>query len=91
MARYLTKELYEKLYICRTNFGCNLDACIQTGVDNPDKYSCGIVACDEECYDLFSKLFDPVITDRHRGFVRGKKKIRDISISDLQCKFHYKI
>lgn len=88
MARYLTPEVYEELFNIRTSSGYNIDACIQTGIDNPEKYSCGIVAGDEECYDLFSILFDPVITDRHRGFVRGRKTIGKITIKELKCKLN---
>lgn len=87
MARYLTQEVYEEMYGIRTTSGYTIDACIQTGIDNPEKYSCGIVAGDEECYDLFSRLFDPVINDRHRGFVRGKEKIGHANINDLKGKF----
>lgn len=74
MARYLTEDVYEELYQRRTTSGTNLDSCIQTGIDNPEKVSCGIVAGDEECYDVFADIFDPVITDRHRGFRRGVRQ-----------------
>ncbi|XP_057302807.1 creatine kinase M-type-like [Hydractinia symbiolongicarpus] len=74
MARYLTEDVYEELYQRKTTSGTNLDSCIQTGIDNPEKVSCGIVAGDEECYDVFADIFDPVITDRHRGFRRGVRQ-----------------
>lgn len=28
----------------------------------------GAVAGDEETYEVFAELFDPIIEDRHRGF-----------------------
>merc|ERR1719210_3159839 len=31
----------------------------------------GLVAGDEECYDAFRELFDPVIELRHGGFLPG--------------------
>jgi len=71
MARYLTQELYEELYDRKTSACFTIDACIQTGLDNPEKVNCGIVAGDEECYDMFVELFDPVIKDRHHGFRKG--------------------
>ena len=73
MARYLTQELYEELCTRKTTANFDFDSCIQVGIDNPDKVNCGIVAGDEECYDVFAELFDAVITDRHRGFLRSAK------------------
>ena len=73
MARFLTPTVYEQLYNIRTSAGCDIDTCIQPGIDGPDRISCGIVAGDEECYELFSDIFDPVICSRHRGFERGQR------------------
>ena len=73
MSRFLTPQVYEELYSLRTSAGSDIDTCIQPGIDSPDKISCGIVACDEECYELFSAIFDPVIRSRHRGFERGQQ------------------
>lgn len=47
-----------------------MDDAIQTGVDNPGHpfiMTVGCVAGDEECYDTFADLFDPVIEARHKG------------------------
>ena len=44
---------------------------IQTGVDNPGHpfiYTVGCVAGDEESYEVFKDLFDPVIDGRHGGY-----------------------
>jgi len=71
MGRYLTPSVYEELYSMRTSAGCDIDTCIQPGIDSPEKISCGIVAGDEECYDLYDNIFAPVISDRHRGFTIG--------------------
>jgi len=80
MGRFLTPPVYEELYNLRTSAGSDIDTCIQPGIDSPDKISCGIVACDEECYELFSTIFDPVIRSRHRGFERGQQ-IRGAALS----------
>ncbi|XP_066918623.1 creatine kinase B-type-like [Clytia hemisphaerica] len=86
MARYLTQQVYEDLFNLRTSSGCDFDTCIQTGIDCSEKVSCGLVAGDEECYDLFSVVFDPVISDRHRGFGRGNEIIgQEMNISDLKA------
>ena len=85
MARYLSQQVYEDLFSLRTSAGCDFDTCIQTGIDCPEKVSCGLVAGDEECYDLFSVVFDPVISDRHRGFGRGNPIIgMEMNINDLK-------
>ena len=42
--------------------GFTLDQCIQTGVDNPGHpfiKIVGLVACDEESYDVYRDLFYP--------------------------------
>jgi len=51
--------------------GYTLDQCIQTGVDNPGHpfiKTVGMVAGDEESYEVFADLFDPVIKLRHNGY-----------------------
>lgn len=45
--------------------GCTLDSCMQTGVDNPGHpfiFTVGLTAGDEECYEVFKDLFEPVIS-----------------------------
>jgi len=78
MADQLTPSLYAQLRDKETPNGFTLDQCIQTGVDNPgNKFygkKTGLVAGDEETYDVFKPLFDKVIesihghkpTDKHR-------------------------
>lgn len=61
-------ELYEKLRRKKTALGVSLAHCIKTGIDNPAHpfiKTCGITAGDEECYQLFGELFDPIIQKRH--------------------------
>lgn len=44
---------------------------MQTGVDNPGHpfiSTVGVVAGDEESYEVFKELMDPIIMDRHNGF-----------------------
>ena len=87
MARHLTKETYSQLYNLKTPFGFTIDQAIQIGLENPEKNSCGILAGDEYCFDHFSTIFDPVISDRHRGFTRSfgiaTKPLR--TLSDKGC------
>ena len=74
MSHYLTEEVYVEMSQLRTSYGYRIDDCIQPGIDNPERLSCGLVAGDEECYDVFAGIFDPVIAERHKTFFRG---IRD--------------
>jgi len=72
MASILKKDgaVYEKLKDRRTQLGVSLATCIKSGMDNPSHpmlMSIGAVAGDEECYDLFRELFDPIIRGRHGG------------------------
>ena len=71
MAKHLTPRLYSKLRDKVTASGFTLDAAIQTGVDNPGHpfiLTVGAVAGDEESYETFAELFDPIIEERHNGF-----------------------
>lgn len=90
MARYLTQELYEELSTRKTTANFDFDSCIQIGIDNPDKMNCGIVAGDEECYDIFSELFDAVITDRHRGYMRSATTHPcSLTADGIICRYHF--
>ena len=44
----------------------------------------GCVACDEESYDVFRDLFDPVIEMRHNGYTPDKIHSTDLDPSKLQ-------
>lgn len=86
MGRYLTSDLYKNYHDKQSIYKTTFDMCIQAGLDNPDKMSCGLVAGDEMCYDTFSKLFDPVIADRHYGFTRDNAVGFGKSILNLKDK-----
>uniref|UniRef100_A0A3Q3WWR3 Creatine kinase S-type, mitochondrial n=1 Tax=Mola mola TaxID=94237 RepID=A0A3Q3WWR3_MOLML len=71
MATALTPAIYANLKDRTTPNHLTLDQCIQTGVDNPVHpfiKTVGMVAGDEESYEVFAELFDPVIKDRHNGY-----------------------
>lgn len=44
----------------------------------------GCVAGDEESYDLFKDLFDPVISDRHNGYKPTDKHKTDLNFENLK-------
>merc|ERR1711907_135411 len=59
---------------------------IKTGVDNPGHphiKTVGVVACDEECYEVFAELFDPVIDARHGGYGPDAKQPTNMDINKL--------
>ncbi|KAL4176052.1 hypothetical protein KRP22_001007 [Phytophthora ramorum] len=88
MAKSLTPEIYEKLKDRRTASGYTVDQAIQTGIDTPH-LGVGVVAGDEESYQTFKELMDPVIegwhgykpTDSHKTDI-DSSKIRNGKIPD---------
>lgn len=86
MSHCLTPAIYEKLSKLKTKNGITLDHCIQTGVDNPGHpfiMTVGMVAGDEESYEVFKELFDPVIDARHNGYSPSAKHKTDLNPDNL--------
>ncbi|NXL79063.1 KCRU kinase, partial [Leptocoma aspasia] len=88
MASNLTPAIYARLCDKATPNGWTLDQCIQTGVDNPGHpyiKTVGIVAGDEETYEVFADLFDPVIQERHNGYnPRTMKHVTDLDATKIK-------
>ncbi|CAM9135271.1 unnamed protein product [Bubo scandiacus] len=87
MAKVLTPALYQRLRDKETPSGFTLDDVIQTGVDNPGHpfiMTVGCVAGDEESYEVFKDLFDPVIQDRHGGYKPTDKHRTDLNHENLK-------
>uniref|UniRef100_A0A8C5BVT3 creatine kinase n=9 Tax=Gadidae TaxID=8045 RepID=A0A8C5BVT3_GADMO len=87
MAKVLTKEIYGKLRDKQTPSGYTLDDVIQTGVDNPGHpfiMTVGCVAGDEESYEVFKDLLDPIISDRHGGYKPTDKHATDLNFENLK-------
>uniref|UniRef100_UPI0037E7F737 creatine kinase U-type, mitochondrial-like n=1 Tax=Semicossyphus pulcher TaxID=241346 RepID=UPI0037E7F737 len=87
MASALTPTIYARLRDKATPNDWTLDQCIQTGVDNPGHpfiKTVGMVAGDEESYEVFAEIFDPVIKDRHNGYdPRTMKHPTDLDASKV--------
>ena len=86
MATCLNRAIYSKLFSLSTKSGFTIDHVIQPGVDNPGHpfaMTVGCVAGDEESYELFSDLFDPVIEFRHNGYMKSSKHISDRDYTKL--------
>merc|ERR1712142_1462276 len=83
----LDPEIYAKLRDKVTPSGCPLDRIIQTGVDNPGHpfiMTVGCVAGDEESYEVFADLLDPVIDGRHNGYGKDAKNKTDLNPDNLK-------
>ncbi|XP_038844406.1 creatine kinase M-type-like [Salvelinus namaycush] len=87
MAKVLTKDMYAKLRGKKTSSGFTQDDVIQTGVDNPGHpfiMTVGCVAGDEESYEVFKGLLDPIISDRHSGYKPTDKHKTDLNFENLK-------
>ncbi|KAM8921214.1 creatine kinase B-type [Pelodytes ibericus] len=87
MAKILTPELYSQLRDKQTPSGFTVDDAIQTGIDNPGHpfiMTVGCVAGDEECYDVFKPLFDPIIEERHGGYKPTDQHKTDLNSAHLK-------
>jgi len=88
MAQVLRRDgsIYGRLKGQRTSFGVTLAACIKCGVDHPGHpvlMSVGVVAGDEECYDRFKELFDPIIECRHGSQLVGLRHPTDLAVGKI--------
>merc|ERR1719460_3602198 len=88
MAEVLRKDpsIYDNLKNKMTKKGVTLAACIKTGMDNkghPMIKTVGMTAGDEECYEVFKELFDPVIDIRHGGYKPDAMHPTDLDTSKL--------
>merc|ERR1719262_523110 len=83
MAEAMKKNpaIYSKLRTKKTLLGVTLAKIIKPGVDNkghPMIKTVGMVAGDEESYEVFKELFDPVINLRHGGYGPNTKHPTDL-------------
>merc|ERR1719506_696732 len=79
-------EIYTQLKDKKTKKGISLAANIKTGMDNkghPMIKIVGMTAGDEDSYEVFKDLFDPVIDIRHGGYAPDAKHPTDLDVSKL--------
>jgi len=81
MAKCITPEIYLKLCNKTTATGYTFDQAIQTGIDTPH-LGVGIVAGDEESYQTFKDIMDPVIEGWH-GYKPTDKHHSDMDASKI--------
>jgi len=78
--------IYDRLKNKKTSMGVTLAKCIKTGIDNkghPMIKTVGMVAGDEESYETFKELFDPVVAARHGGYAPDAKHPTDMNPDNL--------
>lgn len=77
LRKYLTLELlqeYKEVFTSSPVEASLLD-CVQSGFEHHDS-SCGVYAADPESYDVYNKLFDPVIRDYHGQLDNEKEQLQ---------------
>ncbi|XP_055613470.1 arginine kinase-like [Uranotaenia lowii] len=67
LKKHLPRETFDELKELKTGLKSTLLDCIQSGLKNLDS-GVGVYASDAECYEVFGKLFNPVIDEYHGGF-----------------------
>ena len=80
-------EVYDKLKDKVTSSGVTLAQCMKTGVDNPGHphiKTVGLVAGDEESYQTFYEIFEPVTSARHGGLAPDFVQPTDMDLSKLK-------
>merc|ERR1711871_236707 len=86
MAECLTPEIWAALKDKTTPGGVTIAQCIKTGVDNPGHphiKTVGMTAGDEDSYETFKELFDPVISARHGGYAPDAKQPTNMDLTQL--------
>ena len=83
LCKHLTPEVFEALKDKKTANGFTLEQAIHSGVKNIDS-GIGVYAGDEETYEVFAALFDPIIAEYH-GFSKEDKHKSNLNPDDLNA------
>ena len=83
LAKYLTQEVFQELKDKKTVNGFTFKQAINSGVENPDS-GIGAYVGDEESYEVFGSLFDPIIEEYH-GFKKDDKHKSNLNPDDLNA------
>ncbi len=82
LAKYLTKEVFEKLKNIKTKSNFTLFDAIQSGIKNKDS-NIGVYAGDLESYDKFGLLFNPIIESYH-NFSKTDTHISNLNTNSIE-------
>ncbi len=83
LCKFLTPEVFDLLKERKTAYGFILEQAIRSGVENVDS-GIGVYAGDEESYDLFAPLFDPIIQEYH-GFSKEDSHKSNLDPDELNA------
>jgi len=83
LCKHLSPEVFEALKDKKTANGFTLEQAIHSGVKNIDS-GIGVYAGDEETYEIFAALFDPIIAEYH-GFSKEDKHKSNLNPDDLNA------
>jgi creatine kinase/arginine kinase len=83
LCKHLTPEVFEALKDKKTANGFTLEQAIRSGIENIDS-GIGVYAGDEETYEVFEALFDPIIAEYH-GFNKEDKHKSNLNPDDLNA------
>merc|ERR1712159_888415 len=86
MAECMTEQIYNNPKNKKTSGGVTFAECIKTGVDNPGHphiKTVGMTAGDEESYETFKELFDPIISARQGGYAPDAKQPTNMDLTQL--------
>jgi len=83
LSRHLSLEIFNALKDKKTKNGFTIAQAINSGVENLDS-GIGVYGGDEESYELFAPLFDPIIQEYH-GFSKEDKHNSNLNSDDLNA------
>ena len=83
LCKHLSPEIFETLKDKKTANNFTLEQAIHSGVKNIDS-GIGVYAGDEETYEIFAALFDPIIEEYH-GFSKEDKHKSNLDPDDLNA------
>ena len=83
LCRHLTPEIFEELKSRKSRYGYTLQQLIRSGLDNPDS-SIGVYVGDEESYELFAPLIDPIIREYHGFDPETQQHVSDMNPAHLE-------
>ena len=81
LKKHLTKDVFDLLINKKTALGYTLPKAINSGLVNADS-NIGVYAGDQESYEVFSELFNPIIKEYH-GFGFDNQHQSNLNIEDL--------
>lgn len=82
LAKHMTKEIWEEYKDQSDGSGVTFKTCVFSGVKNLDS-GIGLYAGSQDSYDKFSKLFEAVILDYHKGYTKETGHKSDMSSEGL--------